>query len=97
MNSSNDRRHVVLAVGFKSDISQQHDLVVSTHLFEGSLQVLSWVLEISRKPLFIGAHNARRSAHQSFAVRVIARPTNQRAHCILRLLAWGSLKGFCTA
>jgi hypothetical protein len=46
VNASDDRRHVVLAVGFKSDISQQHDFVVPTHLFEGSVQVLSWVLKI---------------------------------------------------
>jgi hypothetical protein len=72
VNASDDRRHVVLAVGFKSDISQQHDFVVPTHLFEGSVQVLSWVLKISGKPLLIGAHNAGGSAHQSFAIRVIA-------------------------
>src|SRR6476620_4990507 len=94
---SDDRRHVMFAVRFKSDISQQHDLVVATHLFESSLQVLSWIVELSRKPFFIGAHNARRSSHQSFAVRVIARHTNERAHCILRLLARGSLKGLCAA
>ena len=72
VNASDDRRHVVLAVGFKSDISQQHDFVVPTHLFEGSVQVLSWVLKISGKPFLIGAHNAGGSAHQSFAIRVIA-------------------------
>ena len=72
MHTSDDRRHVVLAVGFKSDISQQHDLVVPTHLFEGSLQVLLWVLEISRKPLFVGTHNASGSSDQSFAIGVIA-------------------------
>jgi hypothetical protein len=89
VNTSDDRCHVVLAVGFKSDISQQHDLVVPTHLFEGSLQVLSWVREISGKPFLIGAHNARGSAHQSFPIRVIAAPTNQSAHSIFRRLARG--------
>jgi hypothetical protein len=69
-----------------------HDHIEPAHLFERSLQVLSWVLEISRKPLFIGAHDAPGGTHQPLAVRVIARPTNHRAHCILRLFARRSLK-----
>src|SRR5438105_15616849 len=44
VNTSDNRRHVMLTVGFKLDVSQQHDLVVPTHLFKGSLQP-------SRKPL----------------------------------------------
>jgi hypothetical protein len=72
VNPSDDRRHVMLTVRCKLDVSQEHDLVVPTHLLKGSLQVLSWVLKISGEPFFIGTYNARGSAHQSFAIRVIA-------------------------
>ena len=87
---------MVLAVGFKSDISQQH-FIVPTHLFEGSLQVLSWILEIPSKPLFVGAHDAGGSSEQSFTIRVIARPTNESAYGIFCRLARGSLKWFYAA
>ena len=97
MNTSDDRCHVMLAVRFKLDVSQQDDLVVPTHLFEGSLQVLSWIVEISRKPFFIGART--RAGVPTSPSRSGSSPDQriQRAHCILRLLARGSLKGFCTA
>jgi hypothetical protein len=49
MNAADDRRDMVLAMGFESDIAQYHDLVVATHFFECPLQIFARIFKIARK------------------------------------------------
>src|ERR1700694_3109813 len=93
MSTADDRRHVMLAVGFEPDIAQQHNFVVAADLLEGSLQILPGILEITRKPLFIGADHAGRRSDQSFAIRIGSRPTNERAYGIFGGRARRSVDG----
>src|SRR5579871_4324952 len=77
MRPPDDRRHVVLAVRYETDIAQQHHLVISGHFLESPLQQLVRIFVISGKPLSIGASDTRRCVDQPLAPRVIAGPTDQ--------------------
>src|SRR4051812_3809754 len=61
----------------EADVTQQHDLVVAGDLFEGTLQILARVVEISGKPFFVGANEAARCAAKPFALGVVAGPADQ--------------------
>src|SRR5262245_56907138 len=89
VNAADDRRYVVFAMRFEPDVAQQDDLVVAGDLFEGPLQVLARIFEITCKPFLVCAHDARRCADKSFALGIIAGPTNERAYRLFRLGARG--------
>ena len=82
---------MVLAVGFEADVAQHDHLVVAVGLLEGSLQDFDGVLEISCEPFLVGADDAIGRAEQTLARGIVARPAQQRAHGLLRLLACRAL------
>src|SRR5262249_45894360 len=93
VNAADDRRYVVFAMRFEPDVAQQDDLVVAGDFFEGPLQVLARIFEITCKPFLVCARDARRCANKSFAVGIIAGPTNERAYRLFRLGARGPNDG----
>src|SRR5262249_7429117 len=56
-------------------------------LLEGALEVFARVLEIARKPLFIGIDHACRRSDQAFPVGIVAGPSDQRSDGIFGLRA----------
>jgi hypothetical protein len=46
VNLADDRRHVVLAMGFEGDAAQDHHLVVAAHLLEGALEEFARILVV---------------------------------------------------
>src|SRR5262245_5775442 len=80
VNAADDRRYVVFAMRFEPDVAQQDDLVVAGDFFAGPLQVLARIFEITCKPFLVCARDTRRGADTSFAVGIIAGPTNERAY-----------------
>src|SRR6185437_10382443 len=85
MRLADDRRQVMLAMALEADVLQDDHLVVAVGLLEGALQELVGVAAIAREILLEGAHHPRRRALQALALRIIARPAQQRAHRRLRL------------
>src|SRR3546814_10341611 len=61
---ADDRRHVVLAVGFKADVAQQHHLVVAFDFLEGALQEVEGVHGVAFEELLVGLHH-RSEEHTS--------------------------------
>src|SRR5579884_4336450 len=77
MDAADDRREVMFAMRFKTNVAQDHDLVVAADLLEGALEIIPRIVVIAGKPFLIGAHDTRRRGSQAFAVRVVARPLNE--------------------
>ena len=68
MNAADDRRDVMLAMGFEPDVAQQDHLVVTGDFLEGAVKIFARILEIAGKPFFVGANNARRRAAKAFSI-----------------------------
>src|SRR5262245_20776302 len=58
VDATDDRRDVMLAMGFKPDVAHQHNLIIARDLLEGSPQIFLRILEITRKPFLVCAHDA---------------------------------------
>jgi hypothetical protein len=93
VDAADDRRHMMFAVRFELDVAQQHDLIVTSDFFEGSLQVFTRIFKITRKPFFISAYDATGCSEQSFAIRIVAGPTNESTHGIFGGRARGPICG----
>lgn len=76
---------MVLAVRFEADVAQDDHLVIGGRLLECGGKQGDRVLAVSGEDLLIGAHHALRCAFQPFAIRVVARPFDQRADRRFRL------------
>src|SRR5271170_6185809 len=87
MHAADDRRDMVLAMGFEADVAQHHDLVVAAGLLEGALEIFARIVVIAGKPFLVGAHDAPRRGAKPFAAGIVAGPADQRAHGILGLRA----------
>ena len=87
MHLADDRGNVVLAMRLETDVLQRNDLVITVGLFEGPLEQRHRVLVIAAEEFLVGAHDAVRGAEQPLARRIIPGPANQRANCLLGLLA----------
>src|SRR5258707_1796580 len=99
MNAADDRRHVMFAMRFETDVAQQHHFVITGHFLEGPQQIVTRIVEISREPLFISAHNAGWRSAKSFPVWIVAGPLNERSNgsfgcCPRRTIALGTHAGF---
>src|SRR4051812_39629562 len=79
VRTADDRRHVVLAMGFEADIAQHDNLVIPVDLLEGALKEGLRVFPVAAEPLLIGARDPRRGCGKPLAGRIIARPADQRA------------------
>src|SRR5437763_5683978 len=80
MHAADDWCDMVLAMGFKPNVAQQHDLVIARYLFEGPLQILLRVLEIAREPFFVRPHHARRRPNETLALRIVPGPATEGAY-----------------
>src|SRR5579883_1462945 len=77
----------MLAMGLEGDIPEHDHLVVTADLLEGAAQVISRIGGVAREPVPIGRYDARRRIAHAFPSGVLARPAQQRAHCLLGRLA----------
>src|SRR6266540_235933 len=90
MRLTHERHHVMLAMGVEGDIAHQHEVVVFPDLAEGAVEYLGRAFAIAAIELFVGVDHALGRVEQAFALRVIARKGDQRAHCSFGVLARGS-------
>ena len=90
MGAADDRRKMMLAMRLKADIAQHDHLVIAFDLFEGTLKENDRIVGIAGKPILIGPRHPRRRIAQAFAVRIIARPAQQRSHGRFCLFSGGS-------
>src|SRR5215471_4552993 len=89
MRPPDDRRHMVFAMGFKTDPAQQYHFIISGDLLESSLQQFLRLLAVTGKPFLIGAGDTGRRFDESLAIRIVAGPPNEGAHGLFRLCAGG--------
>src|SRR5437870_10244035 len=87
MHLADDRRDVVLAMRFETDVLQRDDLVVAIGFLEGALEQCYRIHVVAAEELFVGAHDAVGSAKQPFAVGIVAGPAEQSADRFHRFLA----------
>ena len=80
IGDADDRRHVMLAMGFETDIAQQHDILIAFDLVEGALENILGVQLVAAEILFEGADHAGRRVVQALASGIVAGPTQQGAH-----------------
>jgi hypothetical protein len=86
-------QHVVLAEAHHPDVAQQHQLVVAADLFERPLQIFPGIGLVAGEQLTIRLHHAARRIEQALAVRVVARPFDERADGGQRLVFRHGLAG----
>ena len=86
---ADERHHVVLAVRIERDVAHQHHVLVAADLLEGRRQHLGRIVAVAGIKLLVGLHDATRRIAQALAVRIVARPGDQRPHRRLGLLARG--------
>src|SRR6188508_166986 len=78
VHSADDRRHVMLAVRLEAYVAQHDHLVVAFDLAEGAPQELERVVFVAAEPILVSTNDASWSAQETFAVRVVADPFEQR-------------------
>src|SRR5262249_8615206 len=83
VNPADDRRHVMLAMRFETDIAQQHHLVITGDFLECALQIATWILEIAREPFLKRPNDASWRSLQSLPGRIVARPSNEGSNGLL--------------
>src|SRR5829696_5673087 len=89
MDGSRDRGHMVLAAGFKRDVAQDHEVVVSAQLLEGPSVHVGRLLVVALEPLLVGAHDPLRGVEEALAARRLSGPANQGSYRLFRrLTAW---------
>src|SRR6185312_831757 len=84
-----DGRHVMLAGRLQRNVAQQDDVVVAVDFLERAAEQGIGVLLVARKPLLVGARDARRRVPQTLTRGLVARPADQGAHCRLGFGARG--------
>src|SRR5262249_4910722 len=84
---------MVLAMRLEADVLQEDDLVIAGNLLEGAVQQLHRVLAVAAEEFLIGADHPVRRAEQALALRVVARPADEGAHRVHRLLTRGANRG----
>jgi len=94
---ADDRRHVMLAVRLKRDILEQDDLVVAADLMKYPGEVDRGVFPVTLAIFLPGPADARWHIEQSFAIRVITRPADQRANGVLHVIGNGQLGLWCSS
>ena len=90
MRIADKRRDMVLAMGFDLNVLKKNHILVRADLIETFLEIIFRVLPIAAEKLLIALHNAPRRVAQILALRIIARPCDERAHRLLRLRAAGA-------
>ncbi len=83
VHPSDHRRHVVLAVRLEGDVAQHDHLVVAADFLEGAPEVRGRIDLVSGKPVAVGVDDPVRGIAQAFAVGILARPAQERAHRLL--------------
>src|ERR1700691_2693829 len=85
MHAADDRRDMVLAMGFKADVAQHHDLVVAAGLLEGALEIVARIVVVAGEPFLVGARDAARRGAKPLAAGIVAGPADEGAHGVLGL------------
>ena len=75
------------------NVAHEDQIVVALDLGEYALQNFLGILPVAAEQFLIGLDHAGRRFEQAFAVRIVARPAQQRPHGFLRLLAAGFFDG----
>src|SRR5207248_2740512 len=83
VHASAHRRHAVLAVRLGRDVAQHDHLVVAADFLEGAPEVRGRIDPVARKPVEVGVDDPVRGIAQAFAVGILARPAQERAHRLL--------------
>src|SRR5262249_40627475 len=84
MRAADHRKHVVLAVGIKGNVTNDDEIVEISDLAEGAVENLIGLVAITAEDLLERLDQARRRLPQTLAVRVIADPGDQCSRRSLR-------------
>ena len=87
MHLADDRRDVVLAMRFETDVLQRDDFVVTIGFLKGALQQRYRIHAIPAEELLVRAHDAVGSVEQPFTARIVAGPAQQGANRVQGFLA----------
>ena len=78
---TNDGRHMMFTVTFKTNATQCNHFVIAFDFLESLLQDFSRILTVSTKELLKRASHARRRFGQAVTVRIVARPPDNGSKC----------------
>ncbi len=91
MDPSDDGRQMMLAMGFKTDVLEDHHVVIARHFLEGAGEIGFRILVIAREPIFESARHSGWRVGQAFAIGIIARPAEHGADGRFGFLAAGTV------
>jgi hypothetical protein len=71
----------------EKNVAHHHNIGIALDILEHARQREAGILAIAGEQLLIGLHHASRGIHEPLALRIVAGPGDERAHCRFRLLA----------